>query len=396
MISSQKVKDIAHSLKEETVEWRRHFHAHPELSLNEFQTAKYISDLLSGWGIKHRTGIAGTGIEVVLEGRNPSKKTIALRADLDALPITEENNVSYKSQNEGVMHACGHDMHTASLLGTLRILNSLKADWEGNVKFIFQPAEEKLPGGASLMIKEGILKNPEPSGIFGQHVFPSLETGKAGFRSGQYMASSDELYITVTGRGGHAAMPSEYNNPLFIAARLLRAYEQLISEFKQQSIPTVLSFGKITGNGATNIVPDKVYIEGTFRTMEEDWRKQVHKKLTTLAKTIGDETGSVCEMNIIHGYPSLINHQKLTERARKAAEEFLGKENVVELEPRMTSEDFAYYSQVIPGCFYRIGTGNKAKGIVSPVHTPTFNIDENALETGCGLMAWLALKELNK
>lgn len=396
MISLEKIKELAQTLKTETINWRRHLHAHPELSLNEFQTAKYISDLLNSWGINHRKGIAGTGIEVVLEGRNPSKKTIALRADMDALPITEKNNVPYKSQNEGVMHACGHDVHTASLLGALQILHTLKADWEGTVKFIFQPAEEKLPGGASLMIKEGVLENPKPSGIFGQHVFPSLEAGKVGFRSGQYMASSDELYITVTGKGGHAAMPAEYNNPLFIAARLLTAYEQLISAFKTQNIPTVLSFGKIMGNGATNIVPDEVFIEGTFRTINENWRHQVHEKLLSIAKTISVETHSTCALKIIHGYPSLINNKELTERAKKAAEEFLGKENVTELDQRMTSEDFAYYSQVIPGCFYRLGTGNKAKGITSPVHTPTFDIDEDALETGCGLMTWLALRELDK
>ncbi len=396
MISPDTIKGLAHSLKTETINWRRHFHAHPELSSNEFQTAKYISDLLSSWGVKHRKEIAGTGIEVVLEGKNPSKKIIALRADMDALPITEKNNVPYKSQNNGVMHACGHDVHTASLLGALKILHSLKPEWDGTIKFIFQPSEEKLPGGASLMIKEGILENPKPSGILAQHVYPSLEVGKVGFRSGQYMASSDELYITVTGKGGHAAMPAEYNNPLFIAARLLTAYENLISEFKQQAIPTVLSFGKITGNGATNVVPDEVFIEGTFRTMNESWRKQVHEKLVSIAKAISSETNSSCEIKFIHGYPSLSNNKELTERTRKAAEEFLGKENVVELEQRMTSEDFAYYSQVIPGCFYRLGTGNKAKGITSPVHTSTFDIDENALETGCGLMAWLTVNELNK
>jgi len=394
MISVRKIKELAHTVKSDVVKWRRHIHAHPELSLNEHKTANYISSQLKSWNVTHRAGIAGTGIEVLLRGKNPEKKIIALRADLDALPITEKNNVPYKSQNEGVMHACGHDVHTASLLGTLYILHSLKEEWEGTIKFIFQPAEEKLPGGASLMIKEGILKNPEPSGIIAQHVYPSLEVGKAGFRSGQYMASSDELYITVTGKGGHAAMPSEYNNPLFIAARLLIAYEQLIQELNKQPVPTVLSFGKIIGNGATNVVPDEVYIEGTFRTMGENHRKQVHQTLLAIAEKVGKESNATCSLKIMHGYPSLINNSELTERAAKAAAEYLGKENVIDLDLRMTSEDFAYYSQLIPGCFYRLGTGNKAKGIVSPVHTPTFDIDEDALEIGCGLMAWLALNEL--
>ncbi|MGZ4118661.1 MAG: M20 metallopeptidase family protein, partial [Bacteroidia bacterium] len=295
--------------------------------------------------------------------------------------------------NEGVMHACGHDVHSASLLGAAKILNELKDEFEGTIKLIFQPGEEKLPGGASLMIKEGVLENPKPQSIFGQHVFPSMEVGKVGFRKGMYMASTDEIYVTVKGKGGHAAMPADYNNPLLIASNILLELNNAFMK-QEQKIPTVLAFGKIVGNGATNVIPEEVKIEGTFRTMNEAWRKEAHAKMKSLAEEIAKKMGGVCDFKIENGYPFLVNDEKTTTLAMKAAAEYLGKENVEELPLRMTAEDFAFFSQQAPACFYRLGTGNKSKGITSGVHTSTFDIDERALEIGAGLMAWLALNEL--
>ena len=320
---------------------------------------------------------------------------------MDALPITEANEVEYKSQNTGIMHACGHDVHTSSLLGAAKILNELKDEFSGTVKLIFQPGEEKAPGGASLMIKEGVLENPAPFSIFAQHVFPNLEAGKVGFCSGKYMASTDEIYITVKGKGGHAAMKGTYVNPLLIGSEILLALENKFSNIsllrkdtKGEAIPTVLAFGRMHANGATNIIPDEVKVDGTFRTMDEAWRKEAHGIIHQTAVSIAKNMGGDCNVNIMTGYPALVNHEQTTVRTKKLAEEYLGKENVVELEQRMTGEDFSFFAQKIPACFYRLGTGNQEKGIISGVHTPTFNIDESALQTGMGLMAWIVVKEL--
>ncbi len=390
-----KIQTLATQYLAETIEIRRHLHANPELSFQEFRTSDYIASKLKQLGIPYQQGIVKTGIVALIEGKNPTKKIIALRADMDALPITELNNCEYKSTNNGVMHACGHDVHSASLLSAAKILYELRNEFEGSIKLIFQPGEEKLPGGASLMIKEGVLENPHPTSIFAQHVFPNMEVGKVGFRSGMYMASTDELYLTVKGKGGHAAMPAEYNNPLLIASEILLELNKFFMSYEQK-IPTVLAFGKITGNGATNVIPDEVKIEGTFRTMDEIWREEAHGKMKMLAEGIAKKLNGSCEFRIELGYPFLVNDENLTTKARRAAEEYLGQENVEELPMRMTAEDFAFYSQLIPSCFYRLGTGNKSKGITSGVHTPKFDIDERALEIGSGLMAWLAICELNE
>lgn len=389
----EKVKSLSKAYLSETIAIRRHLHSHPELSFEEVNTSAFIASKLKEWGIPFKQGIVKTGIVALIEGKNPTKKIVALRGDMDALPILEKNNVDYKSKNEGVMHACGHDVHSASLLGVAKILSELRNEFEGTVKLIFQPGEEKLPGGASLMIKEGVLENPKPSAIFAQHVFPSMETGKVGFRSGMYMASTDEIYVTVKGKGGHAAMPSEYNNPLLIAAAIISELNEVFMTHDQKA-PTVLAFGKITGMGATNVIPAEVKLEGTFRTMDEVWRKEAHQKMKAIAETIAKKMNGECEFNIEIGYPFLVNHEATTKKARAAAEDYLGKENVEELPLRMTAEDFAFFSQQTPACFYRLGTGNKAKGITSGVHTATFDIDENAMEIGVGLMAWLTLTEL--
>src|ERR1035437_2800476 len=388
-----KIQTLAKQNLSETIEIRRHLHTHPELSFEEYTTSDYIASKLKAYNIPFKQGIVKTGIVALIEGKNPAKKIIALRADMDALPIIETNDVEYKSKNIGVMHACGHDVHSASLLGAAKILNELKNDFEGTVKLIFQPGEEKLPGGASLMIKEGVLENPRPRSIFGQHVFPSMEVGKVGFRNGMYMASTDEIYVTIKGKGGHAAMPADYNNPLIIASEILLELNKVFMQ-KEQKAPTVLAFGKIIGNGATNVIPDEVKIEGTFRTMNEAWRSEAHALMKKLAEDIAHQMAGSCDFRIDRGYPFLVNDENTTNRARAAAEIYLGKENVEELPLRMTAEDFAFYSQQIPSCFYRLGTGNKKKGITNGVHTSTFDIDEQALEIGAGLMAWLAINEL--
>ncbi|MBJ6117183.1 amidohydrolase [Pontibacter sp. BT310] len=393
MNKADKIKELAKTYAPDTVQVRRHIHANPELSFEEYNTAAYVKQTLGSYGIVAET-MAETGLVALIKGKNPEKKTIALRADLDALPIVEANEVDYRSKNEGVMHACGHDVHTASLLGAARILQELREEFEGTIKLVFQPGEEKFPGGASIMIKEGVLQNPAPEGIIGQHVFPLLPTGKVGFRSGMYMASADEIYITVKGKGGHAAMPEMNIDPVLISAHLIVALQQIVSRHASPKTPTVLSFGKIEAKGATNVIPNEVKIEGTFRTMNEVWRKEAHQKIKKLAESLCESMGGSCEIDIKNGYPFLQNDPELTGRTRAAAELYLGEENVVDLDLWMGAEDFAYYSQEVPACFYRLGTRNEARGIISGVHTPTFDIDETALETSIGLMAFVALQEL--
>jgi len=391
----QKIQQLAHTYAPDTVQLRHHLHANPELSFEEHNTVAYVKQVLESYGIQ-AVSMAGTGLVALVEGKNPEKKTIALRADLDALPITEANEVAYKSRNEGVMHACGHDVHTASLLGAARILQELRQEFEGSIKLVFQPGEEKFPGGASLMIKEGVLQQPAPAGIIGQHVFPLLPSGKVGFRAGMYMASADEIYITVKGKGGHAAMPEANIDPVLIASHLIVALQQIVSRHASPKVPTVLSFGKVEARGATNVIPDEVKLEGTFRTMDEVWRKEAHQKIRKLAQGLCESMGGHCDIDIKFGYPYLKNDPALTERARAAAEAYLGVENVVDLDLWMGAEDFAYYSQQVPACFYRLGTRNEARNITSGVHTPTFDIDEAALETSIGLMAFVALQELKE
>jgi amidohydrolase len=388
------IKQLAKSYKADTIAIRRHLHQHPELSFQEYNTAAFIKQQLENLGISTITPTTETGWVALIEGKNPDKKVVALRADMDALPITEANEVPYKSKNPGVMHACGHDCHTASLLTTTKILNELKNQFEGTIKLIFQPAEEKTPGGASLMIKAGALQNPAPSKIIGQHVMPWLPVGKIGFKSGLYMASADELYITVKGKGGHGAMPHINIDPVLIASHMIVALQQVVSRMADPKIPSVLSFGKVVANGATNVIPNEVYIEGTFRTMDEPWRKKALEQMKKLATGLVESMGGTVDFDIHHGYPFLVNEPALTKRMQAAATNYVGKENVVDLDIWMAAEDFAYYTQQMDGCFYRLGTRNEEKGIISSVHTPTFDVDEDALEIGSGLMAWLAIQEL--
>ncbi len=387
------IKSLSEKYSQQVVELRRHLHANPELSYQEFNTVKYVAQQLRSFGIEP-SEVATTGLLAEVKGRNPSKRTIALRADMDALPILETNNVSYKSKNPGVMHACGHDVHTSSLLGTARILNEVKDQFEGTVRFLFQPGEEKNPGGASYMIRDGALENPRPASIIGQHVFPLLPVGKIGFREGMYMASADEIYLKVIGKGGHGAAPDLCIDPIVISSHIIIALQQIISRNANPRQPTVLTFGNIIGQGATNIIPNEVNIAGTFRAMNEEWRESGLQKIKKMAESIAEGMGGKCEVDISRGYPYLENNPELTRRIKAAAADYVGKENVVDIDITLASEDFAYYSQIIPASFYRLGTRNEAKGITSYVHTPTFDIDEDALKIGSGLMAWMAVKEL--
>lgn len=390
------IKNLSKINNKNIVGIRHHLHANPELSFQEFETSKYVKIALENIGISKIEHKANTGLVALIEGKNPSIKTIALRADMDALPIKELNNVAYKSKNEGVMHACGHDVHTSCLLGAAQILFNLRNEFEGTIKLIFQPGEEKLPGGASMMIKEGVLKNPDASAIIGQHVMPLIPVGKVGFKSGLYMASTDELYVKVIGKGGHGAMPQLNIDPVVIAAQIIISLQQIISRVSSPIIPSVLSFGKVIANGATNVIPNEVTMEGTFRTLDEKWRIEAHDKMVKMATMIAESMGGKCEFEVRKGYPFLHNDETITANAKQHAIDFLGAENVLDLDIWMAAEDFAYYSQIIPACFYRLGTRNEEKGIISSVHTPTFDIDENALEIGSGLMAYLAICELVK
>ncbi len=388
-----KIRELSGKIHGDVINHRRFLHSNPELSFQEYQTSAFVKAYLDELGISWQA-MADTGIVALIRGSKPSEEVVALRADMDALPITESNDVPYKSINPGVMHACGHDVHTSSLLGTARILQTLRDEFGGTVKLIFQPAEEKLPGGASIMIKEGVLENPKPHAVIGQHVMPLIDAGKIGIRPGKYMASTDELYLTVKGKGGHGAQPQQNIDPVLISAHIIVALQQVVSRIADPKLPTVLSFGKVIANGATNVIPDEVKLEGTFRTLDEAWRAEAHKRMKKMAEGIAESMGGSCDFHIMNGYPFLVNEEKLTAMVREFAEDYLGEENVLDLDIWMAAEDFAYYSQAADSCFYRLGIRNEAKGITSSVHTSTFDIDENALSVSTGLMAYIALKRL--
>ena len=384
----QQIKNLAKKYAAEIISIRHHLHANPELSYQEFETSKFIQQQLTALNIPFEIK-ATTGVIGLLKGKNPEKRVVALRADMDALPITEENDIPYKSTHPGVMHACGHDVHTSCLLGAAKILSELKNEWEGTVKLIFQPGEEKNPGGASILIKEGVLENPAPKNIFGMHVHTTLEKGKLSFRSGMVMASADEIYITIKGKGGHAASPHLTADTILIASNLIVSLQQLISRNNSPFNPSVLSITSIHGGNTTNVIPSEVKLMGTFRAMNEEWRYKAHELIKTMATQMVESMGAEIDLKIDIGYPSVLNNESLTVAARASAETFVGKENVEETELRMGAEDFAFYSHKIPGCFFRLGTANSAKGITAGVHTPTFNIDEEAIEIGMGMMALL-------
>jgi amidohydrolase len=387
----ENIRQLAKKYAPEFIDIRHHLHAHPELSYQEFKTSAFVQEQLKKMGIPYRV-MAGTGVVGLLEGKNPGSRVVALRADMDALPIQEANDIPYRSTNEGVMHACGHDVHTTVLLGASRVLQELRNEWEGTVKLIFQPGEEKNPGGASLMIKEGVLKDPVPQAIFGLHVHPGLETGKLSFRGGMVMASADELYITIRGKGGHAAAPHLTVDTILVASHLVVALQQIISRNRNPLSPSVLSITSVQGGHTTNVIPSEVKLMGTFRAMDEEWRFKAHELIRKQATELVHSMGAEIDLHIDVGYPMVHNNEVLDVVARAEAREFMGADRVSETEIRMGAEDFGYYTQLIPGCFYRLGVMNVGKGITSGVHTPTFNIDESAIEIGMGMMAYLGGK----
>ncbi len=394
-ILKDRIKSLAADYAKEVIGIRRHLHRHPELSFKEFETAAFIAGKLREYGIAYKDKIAQTGIVAEIRGNDPESKTVALRADMDALAINEQNDVDYRSINNGVMHACGHDVHMACLLGAARILSEIKSEFKGTVRLIFQPSEESYPGGAKVMIAEGVLENPKPEAIFGQHVFPELEAGMIGMKPGKYMASTDEVFITVKGKGGHAAIPDKVVDPILIASHIVIALQQIVSRKSKPVMPTVVSFGKISSEGKTNIIPDEVKLEGIIRTFDEDWREEIKTQIRKISSGIAESMGGSCEVFIDPGYPALENDDMLTANAREYAIEFLGERRVFDLEMRMTAEDFSYYAREIPGCFFRLGTRNEEQGITSNLHSATFDIDETSIETGMGIMAWFAICELS-
>lgn len=383
----EKILELSDLFFDEIVSIRRYMHMHPELSFQEFETSNYIKSILKSWDINFLDGYANTGILVNLEGKEPSSRVIALRADFDALPILEENDVEYKSKNEGIMHACGHDAHTASMLGALKILHQTKDHWRGTIKFIFQPAEERLPGGAKQMIEEGVLENPNVQHVIAQHVLPELEVGKVGFRCGTYMASTDELYITISGKGGHAAIPSSYNNPIIASSELVLD----LNQFFNDKADAIFAIGYIDGKGSTNIIPNEVNLMGTFRALDESFRLESHNHMNRIVDQVAKKYNIKIDLNIKKGYPALNNDIQFTLNQINKAKEFLGEKNVIDLPIRMTAEDFSYFANAVPSCFYRLGTGNKDKGLIHGLHTSKFNIDEDSLKIGMGLMAFLAI-----
>ena len=386
----EKIKTLAHTIAPDLIGIRHHLHANPELSYQEFKTSAFVQEQLSSMNIAFEVK-ATTGIVAIIKGQNPESRVIALRADMDALPIVEENDVPYKSLNNGVMHACGHDVHTTVLLGAARILNDLRLEWDGTIKLFFQPGEERNPGGASYMIKEGVLENPRPAGIVALHVHPGLDVGKLSFRKGRVMASADEIYITIRSKGGHAAAPHLTADTVLIAAHLIVSLQQIISRNNSPISPSVLSICSIQGGNTTNVIPSEVKLMGTFRAMDETWRYKAHELIKKQAIGLVESMGAEIDLHIDIGYPTVDNDPAFTEAAWQLANDYMGKQNVEETELRMGAEDFGYYTQVIPGCFFRLGVRNESKGIIHQVHTPKFDIDESAIEIGAGMMAYLGI-----
>ncbi len=387
------IKSKVEDYHTDTVNQYKYLHQHPELSFEEKNTSAYVQQMLDFWKIEYRSNIGGYGILACVKGKNPASRTIALRADMDALPITEQNRVSFKSQNEGVMHACGHDTHTASLLSAARIINEMKDSFEGTILFIFQPGEEKHHGGASLMLKDGIFDTYKPDLIIGQHAYVDYQVGTVGFESGVIMASADEVHIKIKGKGGHGAIPHEANDTVLAASQLIVSMQQIVSRRSNPFKPCVLTFGKFIADGATNIIPNEVVLAGSLRCMDEEVRNKLKPIIKEIAISTAAAYGCQCEIDVYDGYPCTYNDEKVTTIAKSFAIEYLGEDKVLGLPKRMTSEDFGFFSQEYPCTFYRYGI--KGEQHCTGLHTPTFLIDEDALRTSVGTIAYLALRYCN-
>lgn len=389
-----RIKELSKTYLEEILKIRRHIHANPELSFEEKETSRFVASILDEIGIPYKTGFAEHGILGIIKGGKGKGKTIALRADMDALPITEENNLPFKSLLQGKMHACGHDIHTSCLLGAAKILNTLKSEISGTILLVFQPGEEKLPGGASIMMADGLFDEYIPDLIIGQHVFPELPAGEVGFRPGQYMASADEIYITFKGKGGHAALAHNTVDTVLMVSQAVISLQQIVSRNIPAQVPAVLSFGNIVCNSAMNIIPETIRLEGTFRAMDEEWRYKAHDRIREIANSVAKGMGGSCDVDIQIGFPSVYNNPEITINAQNAAKEFLGENPVHNLDIRMTAEDFGWYAQKYPACFYRLGVGHTDGTPSGDLHSPSFIANENAIETGMALMAYLATEAL--
>jgi amidohydrolase len=389
---AQQIKELSARIYPELQVIREHLHQYPELSFQEHATSAFIQKKLRMWKIPFKTGYVDTGIVAELRGQKEGNDRVLVRADMDALPIQEKNNVDYSSKIKGVMHACGHDVHTTSVLGAIAILNQLKHSWGGSFRFIFQPAEEQVPGGAKGMIEQGVLQNPAVKAAIALHVEPYLPIGSFGFCEGDYMASADEVHLTVRSEGGHAANPHLVKDTVLIASQLLVALQQISSRYAPPKIPTVLSFGKIIGNGATNVIPPEVSLAGTFRTFDEKWRAEGHRLIRQIANGIAHAYGVEIETDIRIGYPVLTNHTKLTRTLADAATKHFGSDKIHWVDSRLSAEDFAYFSQSVPSCFFRLGVRNEKKGITFPVHHPRFDADEQAVKFGAESLALFALQ----
>ena len=390
-----KIKLLAERYYTEIIEARRYLHQHPELSQQEFGTMEYVANKLRSFGIEPRVGVAKTGVSAIIKGNNPDSYCVALRADYDALPIKECTGLAFSSENDGVMHACGHDMHTASLLGAAKILADIKNEIEGSVMLIFQPSEEMYPGGAYMMMEDGLFSEVMPDEIFAFHCLPEMDCGRIGMKKGKYMASTDELYLTVKGRGGHGGTPNLNIDPIVIASNVIVAMQQIVSRNADPMMPTILSFGKMMGEGRTNIIPDEVKIEGTIRTFSEEWRLEAHKRITSIAQGVAEGMGGSCDVFIDFGYPYLVNDDDTTQNTFDNGVEYFGDSKVEWLEQRMTAEDFAFFAQKIPAGYFRVGTHIKDTPITN-LHRPNLMIDEKSIEYAMGFMAYNAVKALEK
>lgn len=390
----EKIKQLAQENAEEIIGYRRWLHQHPELSQQEVGTMNFVAEKLRSFGLEPRTGIGKTGCMAMIRGgQDLDSYCVALRADYDALPITEATGLPFASQNPGVMHACGHDMHTSSLLGAAKILSQIKDQLRGSVMVIFEPSEELYPGGARMMMDDGLFDEVVPNEIYSFHCLPEMDYGKVGMRKGKYMASTDELYWTVKGVGGHGATPHLSVDPILIASHIVVALQQLVSRNASPMMPTTLSFGKFIGSGRTNIIPDEVKMEGIIRTFDEQWRLECHEKIRKISCGIAESMGGECDLFIDYGYPYVFNDDACTQQVYDNAVDYLGKEKVEWLDMRMTAEDFAFFAQKIPACYFRVGIHIPDTPFCN-LHRPNLMVDERSIELASGLEAYNVWKAL--